>query len=798
MTDNSNLPARRDEAAALQVPDQYSYGPDPAGDEGAGLASLRRVGSALLRFKWLVVGLLVLGTAVSVAGMRFVTFRYMAEATFWFDIQSRGDQMRGPIQSSGLLEDAAWTELMRSFRVLDHVVREERLYIDRRPADADLFRTFRLDSVFRPGEYVLVVDDTGRMVELRTQQGEPVDRVSRGEPLGRTLGFQWVPESSELPPNRKVPFEVLTPRDASRQLNRQLMTRMAGRGNFLSISYTHHDPQVAAAVINTLAARYVDIAAELKKFKISELREALETQLVTSQVNLAEAELRLESFRIQTITLPSDAASPVVPGIELTRAPVMAAFFTLKIEREDLQRDREALARIIDGSVGDSLSVDAISAVGAVQQSPELRQALADLTMKRAEVRALEQRYTPEHAILRKAIGEVQTMERVVVPQLAGRVVASLDTRAGVLDQLISSAGGELREIPPRAIEEARLRRSVAIAENMYNDLRQRYEAARLAEETSIPDVRVHDQATVPTRPVSDPRITLLLAGIFGSLALGVVMAVGLDRADPRLRYAEQVTGDMRLAIMGAVPKLRSARRGLLRPDENSRMLEALRSIRLNLLYAHGNAGPVMVTLTSPGPGDGKTFISANLALTFADLGMRTLVIDGDTRRGSLHHMYGVDRRPGLTDYLAGLVESGAVIRQTRFPLVHLIPGGTRRSDSPELLSSARLGELLAQIRDDYQAIIIDSPPLGAGIDPLILGTMTGNMLLVMRTGKTERALAEAKLEVLDRMPIRLLGVILNGMDQGSSYRYYSYMSGYEAGPEDPRDAVHRQVLQPG
>jgi Mrp family chromosome partitioning ATPase len=298
--------------------------------------------------------------------------------------------------------------------------------------------------------------------------------------------------------------------------------------------------------------------------------------------------------------------------------------------------------------------VDALSVVGAVQQSPELQQALADLTAKRAELRAARQLYTDEHPVVRRAVEEVQVLERTVVPQLGRRVIASLDSRAAVLDNTIASAGGELRGIPPRAIEEARLRRSVSTAENMYNDLRQRYESARLAAETSIPDVRVLDHAVVPTRPVSDPRIQLVLMGILGSLGLGVLLAFLLDRADSRLRYAEQVTDGMRLAVIGAVPNLAGVRRGLLAGDESARVLESLRSIRLNLLHAHGSAGPVMVTVSSPGSGDGKTFISSNLALTFADLGMKTLIIDGDTRRGGLHHLYGVNRRPGLTDYLAG------------------------------------------------------------------------------------------------------------------------------------------------
>jgi capsular exopolysaccharide synthesis family protein len=173
---------------------------------------------------------------------------------------------------------------------------------------------------------------------------------------------------------------------------------------------------------------------------------------------------------------------------------------------------------------------------------------------------------------------------------------------------------------------------------------------------------------------------------------------------------------------------------------------------------------------------------------------MKTLIIDGDTRRGALHRMMGLDRKPGLTDFLASEANLEQVIRDTGYPLVKLITGGSRRADSPELLSSSRMGDLLAHARNAYDIVLIDSPPLGAGVDPMILGTLSGHMLLVMRTGKTERAFAESKLQMLDRLPIRVLGVVLNGFDTIDAYRYYSYLPGYEARGEQPSD---RDQLQP-
>ncbi|MCA9723217.1 MAG: CpsD/CapB family tyrosine-protein kinase, partial [Gemmatimonadetes bacterium] len=167
--------------------------------------------------------------------------------------------------------------------------------------------------------------------------------------------------------------------------------------------------------------------------------------------------------------------------------------------------------------------------------------------------------------------------------------------------------------------------------------------------------------------------------------------------------------------------------------------------------------------------------------------GFRTILVDGDIRRGELHRTFGLDRRPGLLDYLAREMSLEAVLRSTSHPKLTLITGGTRHRNGPELLGSTRMRDLVADLRTRYDAVIFDSPPLGAGIDPYLLGTLTGNLLLVVRVGETDREFTEAKLQVLDRLPVRLVGAVLNDVQTSmQEYRYYSYSYGY--GAEDERE----------
>lgn len=767
------------------VPRRFDFADVDTEEAGSAGDIVKRLIGAVLYYKWLIIGLVLIGTAVGVAVSRFIEPEYSARARLWVSVATRESDFEGPIQSAELLEGGAWLELLASDAVLNHVVREQRLYLEYRTRDRDVLSTLTTDSVYQPGSYVANVDASGSMVELRREDGEVVEQVAVGSPIGRSIGIRWNPQLGSLAPGRGIVFRLLHPRTAASRLSQALSSQMASGGNFIFISYSGGHPEQVAQVTNEVAERYVDVAAELKRGKLSELRQILETQLVYAEENLRKAELALENFRVRTITLPSDAA-PVTPGVEATRASAYDNFFELKIQREALARDRDAIRRLLAENQSGSLSIDALSAVGAVQESPELTQALTELTEQRATVRALQQQYTDEHPLVRNALRETENLQRVVIPQLAGIVAANLDDRIAAADALVGSASDELREIPPRAIDESRLTRGVTIAATLYNELRQRYESARLATETAIPDVRILDAASVPQYPSSNLSLQIILFAFAGSLGLGIGIAVLLERFDPRIRYPEQVSDRLRLRILGGLPHLRSATRRNGRPDRTE-AIEALRSVRLNLSHAYGAAGPMILTISSPGPGDGKSFVTGNLGLSFADLGRRTLLIDGDTRRGTLHRLFGIERIPGLTDYLAGRVEIEDVIRSTGTAGLDVIPCGTRFATAPELLASPRMGALLAHIRARYEVILADSPPLGAGVDPLVLATATGNMMVVVRTGTTDRSMAEAKIAMLDQLPIRVLGAVVNGLRADSGhryYQYYSYLPGYSADDE--------------
>jgi len=789
-------PAEPNEIAPRRAPiGVMPYAPAPEVHESLPQEDWRRYLAAVGRFKWLVLAVTLAVTGLGAVVALRLEPTYVARATVWIQVPTRPNSPRdeGPIWSGQLPISSGWRDLLQSNAVLGDVVRRLRLYlVPSQPADSDALASFRIGEQVRGGTYRFVVDPSGTHFTLLDAKNQPLGDGASGDSVGAALGFVWVPPAAAFRPRRTVEFVVTPPGDATLGLAKALKVSADMDGNFLRLELGGPDPAVVAATVNAVVDRFVATALELKREQLTELTHILGEQLEGARATLRQAEDGLRTFRVGAVGVFAENAGPVARNMQYPGDPAFAGLLDMKVNREQLRRDREAIERVLarTGPADSGLMVDALAMIGAVQRSTELAQALRDLTTKQAELRALRARYTDDHPPVRRLATEVATLERQTIPALAGSLAAEIKVRETELTQEVDSAAGNLRKIPPLAVEETRLQREVGLAEQSVANLQHRYEEARLAEVSSIPDVRILDRAEQPQRSTGHLGSLLVFVAVIGGLGLGVVGAVVRDRTDRKVNYPDHVTRTMGLTILGAIPHVAS--RG---EDGIAPVIEAVRAIRLNVSHLHGTQGPVVVTVSSPGRADGKSFVSSNLSLAFADAGYRTLLIDGDVRRGTLHHLLNTTRTPGLTDFLAGRAALDQVIQTTPYPGLSLIGCGERTHAGPALLSSAAMSRLVEDLRVAYDAILIDSPPLAVGADAFALSTVTGTMLLVLRSGVSDREMAEAKLGVLNHLPVRVLGAILNDVRPHGVYRYHSYyMEGYDV--EKAADPVAWRVLR--
>jgi capsular exopolysaccharide synthesis family protein len=787
--------ARQSQYAGTQLQqwqEQPQYGtPNPA------KSPLERPLAAIMRYKWLMLVVVVLSSIGGVAATRLLTEQYEVQARIMIMTgNNQGEDRLGPIRSPGLVQPDDWTQLIRSFAIVDPVVRKLSLFLTPKSAsDIEVFRGFAVADSFRAGKYQLDIDRAkNQWVLMMAASKFALDSGTAVDSLGRKLGFRWVlpPEAVNGQGVRSVEFTVSTLREAAVQLIERVTPQRTQASNFVRLTFEDRDPERAAEILNEWVRQFVDVAAVLKKRKLIEFSGTLDGQLQTQKQALDEAEEQLEAFRVQTIAQPSEGV-PVAAGLQETRDPVFRAFFEKSSEYDEVHRDVQFLRSLIASLARDSVPSEALLQVNTVATGSPASKALQDAVSQYHTVRAnlSSQRlmYTDEHPTVKQSIAEMNNLKNDKIPLYARELLTTLRTREKEDSVRVQDMKANLKEIPPRTIEEERLRRKRDAAARLFTDLQARHSEAELAEKSSTPDISVLDWAIAPLHPTKNTKPRLILMAIVGGIGAALALAILLDRIDGRLRYPEQATDDLGLPVAGTVPKFPKGGINHHSTEETYQLVESFRSLRMTVLQAaHG--GPVVVAVSSPSPGDGKSLISANLAMSFADAGLRTVLVDGDTRRGALNEMFGFPSAPGLTEYLGGRADLDQVLMPTSHPALSVVVCGTRRRRSPELITSPRLLTLVEALRATHDVVIFDTPPLAAGVDGYAIASATQSLLVVLRIGKTARRLAAEKLRVLDTLPVEVVGAVLNGIQLSGAYAYYEYVPGYEAEDESEETAI--------
>ena len=775
--------------APSEWPPAASAGPTWQEPEGIPWA---RYLEAVKRHLPLIVGIVFVGSLAGYFASKRVKPVYEAQATVWINAPAT-PQSAGPITGPQLLPSTSLLVLLHSFAIVDPVVQRLRLNVSpKTPRDSVLFRDFESSEKLRSGSYVLQVDNLGGNYRLSTIEGMTIERGRVGDSIGRNVGFKWMPESRLLVGRSAVAFGVRSVRATSTALLASIRgslpegSQFFQGSQFLHITVEGSDANRTAATVNALAEEMVRTTGILKAQHLLEFKKTLQDQLAVAATSLRTAENELEQFRVQTITLPS-GGRPSAAASPAPIDPVVSSFFEQKVALDEVRYERKTLERILADAKGGPINPQALLELpNILLTTPQLRSALEELASRQAALRTEQQFLTDASPRIKQLTETVRSLERETIPRIALGVLNALRAREPELEGRIAEESKELRTIPMRATEETRLARQVVATESLYNSLKARYEEVSLAEAQSAPDLSVLDVASPPAYPSSNDAWRIRLLALVASVLLALGVAVLHDRLDRRVLYPEHATKDLGLLIAGAVPKFEPKQRKSLQFQTMTQAVESFRTLRLAMRYDFPSDLPVVLAVSSPSAGDGKSLVASNLALAFASSGTRTLLIDGDVRRGGLHTTFEVPVAPGLVEYLASTAGLDDIVKASPAENLFLIPRGARQKRAPELLVSDLMTALILAMRRQFDVVIIDSPPLVAGIDAYALGAAAGSMLIVLRPGYTDRKLAAAKLDIVDRLPVRILGAVLNGVPSGGLYRYYGSDYNYAVTGADP------------
>jgi len=376
-------------------------------------------------------------------------------------------------------------------------------------------------------------------------------------------------------------------------------------------------------------------------------------------------------------------------------------------------------------------------------------------------------------------------------------------SRAKEYKKLVDQMSGRLTNLPIQTLQYARLERDLKLNESLYLTMKQKYEESRITEAGQMGKVRILDPALVADKIKPDKKINLFL-GIFLGLGIGAVYVFLRELADNAVRSVEDLERKG-LSILGIIPDMGGAnpknsvkkltipskggtdfkRRLITYEDPKSPISESYRSLRTNVSYASTIDKKIKsILISSSQPGEGKSTTTANLAIAFAQLRKRTLLVDADLRKPVQHNVFGHPRGPGLSDYLIGEVaDINTIIFQTKVPNLCILTAGGLPPNPSELLGSDAMSKLIEELEGKYDMVLFDSPPIVAVTDASMISGELDAIALVVKSGQTDQSAVERALDTIKNVKAPLIGAILNGASKeslGGKYAYYySYYNYY-------------------
>ncbi|MFC8435400.1 polysaccharide biosynthesis tyrosine autokinase [Streptomyces sp. NPDC057253] len=376
--------------------------------------------------------------------------------------------------------------------------------------------------------------------------------------------------------------------------------------------------------------------------------------------------------------------------------------------------------------------------------------------------------------------------------ELASRITAEAPLNTVLIDITVRDT------VPTRAarIADAVAKRFVVVVERLESPKEAIPPAGGIAEpvaQVSPVSLGVTEQASVPTRPVSPKRLLDLAVGVFGGLLLAAALVALREALDTTVKTSEALGELTSLPVLGHIPYDRSSVRQRIAMDSagSSVRAEAFRKLRANLQFAQVDDRPRVIVVTSSVPGEGKTTTAVNLALSLADAGLRTCLVDADLRRPSVAGTFGLVQDAGLTTVLIGQARAEDVAQQAGGRLTVLTSGAVPPNPT-ELLASDRMREVLRELAGVFDVVVVDSAPLLPVADTIGLAPLVDGVLFVVRASKTGRDQVRGAAESLSRTGVRILGTVFS---MAATFKGKGYGYGYGYGPAEvpvPRPAVGR------
>jgi exopolysaccharide transport family protein len=632
----------------------------------------------------------------------------------------------------------------------------------------------------------------------------------KGVPAGDSLGLT----TDELQPDSQRTTNLLDGFKGSLRVTLRPNTRI------IDVHYRSPDKDLAAQVVNTLIQTYVEQNFKTRFESTMQASDWLSKQLVDLQMKVETSQEKLVNYQKEHEILGIDEKQNIITSkLDELNKELTAA--------ESERMEKQSVYELVQSSDADAAAAAAISAstnssTGSSSSTllEKLREQQADLKIQVAQLSTQFGPSYPKVAQLGSQLKEVEAQIQLEMKKVVSRVRSDYMTsqqRENMLHDALEKQKQEANKLNESAIEYSLLKRDVESYRTLYEGLLEKLKEAGVTAGLKSTNIRPVDKARIPTEP-SEPNVPRNLSF---ALALGLTTGIGLafllEGLDNTVRTPEQAQIISGLPSLGMIPlgsktpaegvskkhlavaASKEAVELVTQSRPQSQMAESYRALRTSLLLSSLGSPPKTILITSALPQEGKSTTSINTAIVLAQKGTRVLLIDADLRRPSIHKTLGMGPRTGLSNVLTGSATlKQTIVRSSILPSLFILPAGTPPPNPAELLASSNMRDVLAELREEYDHIVVDTPPTLSVTDAVVMSTRADAVVLVIRCGQTTKQALRRSRDLLIQVNARVCGVLLNAVDLDSPdyYYYYEYQGKYHHYYQEdellPKDEANR------
>jgi polysaccharide biosynthesis transport protein len=547
--------------------------------------------------------------------------------------------------------------------------------------------------------------------------------------------------------------------------------------HLVDVQFTGSDPAFTASAVNALVDEYVRQNLALKQQGTHDQLEWVQNELVRQQQKVQDSDRELADYRSRENAMSLDDKNNIVQSR-------MNSLNTAYVNAHADRIAKEALYNQVK-SMQATASPDAIPAVSSQAAVANAKLQITQLQQRKAE---LDKKYGEKHPEVVKVNADLAEAQQRLQAE-ASRALQSIKNEYETsklqeqsFAQNLEAAKGEVQDLSKKSVNYNVMEREAKSYQTVYDALLNREKELQISSNSTTNNVRVIDHAEVPKAPITPTgRRTWLL-----SLAVGLVAAIsvayGLDYMNDTIKTPEDVTRHLKLPFLGLVPSVRGDKHPVLASSHAPHDFgESFRTLRTAIMSMYAGEGTKIMVVTSAQPLEGKTTTACNIAMALAYGGARVLLIDADMRRPGLHRPLRLTNDRGLSQVLVGQARVRDVIQRTVDPNLLAITAGKTPPNPSELLASERMKTLLTNLaHGPFDWIVVDTPPVLAVTDAVVLAPMVSGVTFVVGAEMTRRRLAERAVETIVGSHPKMVAVVLNKVDFARNKYYYSRYYGHQ------------------